>query len=57
MAGLEATLQLYRDPDAAYGPVDFRTMTFGPKYPYHGAFLESLAAIRPLREVSLAGGG
>jgi len=51
------TLLAYRDPEPAYGPVDFRTMSFGPKYPYHGAFLESLAAIRPLREVVLAGGG
>jgi len=50
------TLLAYRDPDPAYGDVDFRTMSFGPKFPYHGAFLEGLAALRPLREVPIAGG-
>ena len=50
------TLLAYRDPDPAYGAVDFRTMSFGPRYPYHGAFLEGLAAIRPLREVVPTGG-
>jgi hypothetical protein len=50
------TLLAYRDPDPAYGILDFKAMSFGPKFPYHGAFLEGLAAVRPLREVQLAGG-
>ncbi|MEN8150695.1 MAG: hypothetical protein ABFS86_12805 [Planctomycetota bacterium] len=50
------TLLAYRDPDPAYGEVDFRSMSFGPRYPYHGAFLEGLAAVRPLRDVVPTGG-
>jgi hypothetical protein len=49
------TVLTYRDPDPTYGEVEFKTMSFGPKYPYHGAFLEGLSALRPLREVPIAG--
>jgi hypothetical protein len=44
-----------REPEPSYGEVTYQVMSFGPEYPYYGAFLEALSAVRPLADVKVAG--
>jgi hypothetical protein len=44
-----------REPNPSYGEVSYRVMSFGPEYPYYGAFLEAMTSIRPLMDVKTAG--
>ncbi len=44
------------DPEPAYGEVEVEVMSFGPAYPFYGAFLTALAGRRSLRETAVAGG-
>jgi polysaccharide biosynthesis protein PelD len=39
-----------------YGEITTEILRFGPQYPYYVPFLKALSAVRPLREVPVAGG-
>ncbi|MHC4470012.1 MAG: nucleotidyl cyclase domain-containing protein [Planctomycetota bacterium] len=44
-----------REPNPSYGEVTYSLMSFGPEYPYYGAFLEAMTSVRPLQDVRVTG--